>query len=102
MLTRIAFLAPLIGDIPLWALLFYDLMVLAVIVMAIVRRRSSPSTLAWIFAIIAIPGLVALASLLLANPRVARTRRAKRAATRELRRHRVPRSRSPETSTAVR
>jgi cardiolipin synthase len=102
MLTRIAFLAPLIGGIPLWALLFYDLMVLAVIVMAIVRRRSFTSTLAWIFAIIAIPVFGVLAYLLLANPRVARTRRAKRAATRELRRHRIPRSRSSETDAPVR
>lgn len=102
MLTRIAFLAPVVGGLPLWALLVYDLLVLGVIVMAIVRRRSFTSTLAWIFAIIAIPGFGVLAYLLLANPRVAKTRRAKRAATRELRRHRRPRSRNAETSAPVR
>jgi cardiolipin synthase len=101
-LTRIASLAPLLGRVPLWVLLVYDLMVLAVIVLAIVRRRSFTSTLAWIFAIIAIPGVGVIAYLLLANPHVAKTRRAKRAATRELRRHRAPRSRSAETAATVR
>ena len=102
MLTRIAWLAPFIGRVPTAALLAYDLIVVGVIVLAIVRRRGLTSTLAWIFAIIAVPGVGVIAYLLLANPHVARTRRAKRAATRELRQHRSPRSRSAGGSSPVR
>jgi len=85
MLTRISHIASLLDGIPLGVMLLYDALVLGVLTLAIVRRRGLTGTLAWIFAIIAIPGFGVAAYLLLANPRVARTRRAKRAATRELR-----------------
>ncbi len=88
MLTPLAHVAGLFDRIPVWALLVYDLSVLAVITLAVVRRRGLASTLAWIFAIIALPGVGVVAYLLLANPHVARTRRAKRRATREFRRRR--------------
>jgi cardiolipin synthase len=87
-LTHLTHVAQVFERIPFWALLVYDLMVLAVITLAIVRRRGFASTLAWIFAIIAVPGAGVVAYLLLANPHVARTRRAKRRATREFRRRR--------------
>jgi cardiolipin synthase A/B len=85
MLTRISHLGSLLHDVPFSVMLLYDALVLAVLTLAIVRRRGLTGTLAWIFAIIAVPGFGVAAYLLLANPRVARTRRAKRAATRQLR-----------------
>lgn len=85
MLTRIAHLGSMLDRVPLPVLLLYDLLVLGVLALAVVRRRGLTSTLAWIFAIIALPGVGVAAYLLLANPHVARTRRAKRAATRQLR-----------------
>ncbi|HET7452879.1 MAG TPA: PLDc N-terminal domain-containing protein, partial [Thermoanaerobaculia bacterium] len=88
MLTHVAHVGALFARIPFWAMLLYDLLVLAVIAIAVVRRRGFASTLAWIFAIIALPGVGVVAYLLLANPHVARTRRAKRRATREFRQHR--------------
>jgi len=87
-LTPLAHFADLFKGVPIWALLVYDLAVLAVITLAVVRRRGFASTLAWIFAIIALPGVGVVGYLLLANPHVARTRRAKRRATREFRRRR--------------
>jgi len=87
-LTHLSHVAALFERIPFWALVLYDGLVLAVITLAIVRRRGFASTLAWIFAIIAIPGAGVLAYLLLANPHVARTRRAKRQATLEFRQRR--------------
>jgi len=87
-LTPLAHVAALSERIPLWALFLYDLTVLGVITLAIVRRRGLTGTLAWIFAIIALPGIGVVAYLLLANPHVARTRRAKRRATREFRQRR--------------
>jgi cardiolipin synthase len=87
-LTHLANVAALFGRIPAWAVLVYDLTVLGVITLAIVRRRGFAGTLAWIFAIIALPGVGVVAYLLLANPHVARTRRAKRRATREFRQRR--------------
>jgi cardiolipin synthase A/B len=78
----------LIQRVPTPVLVLYDLLVVCVIVRAVIRRRGFSSTLAWIFAIIAFPGAGVIAYLLLANPYVARTRRAKRAATREFRQHR--------------
>ncbi|HET9794078.1 MAG TPA: cardiolipin synthase [Thermoanaerobaculia bacterium] len=88
MLTHLAHVAALFERIPFWALFAYDVIVLAVITLAIVRRRGFASTLAWIFAIIAVPGAGVLAYLLLANPHVARTRRAKRRATLRFRQRR--------------
>ncbi|HKB70032.1 MAG TPA: cardiolipin synthase [Thermoanaerobaculia bacterium] len=88
MLTPIGHVAQIFERIPFWALLVYDLLVLAVIALAIVRRRGFASTLAWIFAIIALPGAGVVAYLLLANPHVARTRRAKRRATLKVRQRR--------------
>ncbi|MGH9442301.1 MAG: cardiolipin synthase, partial [Thermoanaerobaculia bacterium] len=88
MLTRLVHLGLLLQKVPTGYLLLYDLIVLCVIALAIIRRRGFAGTLAWIFAIIAFPGLGVVAYLLLANPHVARTRRAKRAATRHFRRHR--------------
>jgi cardiolipin synthase len=87
MLTQLIHLWPILAKIPTPLVLAYDLVVLGVIVLAVVRRRGFSSTLAWIFAIIAFPGVGPIAYLLLANPHVARTRRAKKAATRELRHH---------------
>ncbi len=88
MLTRLVHVGALLSRVPAPALFAYDVFVLWVIVLAIVRGRGFASTLAWIFAIIAFPAVGPIAYLLLANPHVARTRRAKRAATRQLRRHR--------------
>lgn len=102
MLTRIAILGPLLGRVPLWALMVYDLIVLGVIVLAVVRRRGLTGTLAWIFAIIALPGLGVVGYLLLANPHVARTRRAKRAATRRVQAQRGPRSGTGSGTAATR
>jgi cardiolipin synthase A/B len=58
---------------------------LAAITLALVRRRGFSSTLAWIFAIIALPAVGAIFYFLLANPRVLRTSRIKRAARRRVR-----------------
>ena len=85
MLTILSHLGSVFDRVPTPYLLLYDLIVVAVIVLAIVRGRGFSSTLAWIFAIIAFPAAGAVAYLLLANPHVARTRKAKRAATWRLR-----------------
>lgn len=57
----------------------------AAITLAITRRRGFSGTLAWIFAIIAIPAVGAVAYFLLASPRIERARRTKRAARRRVR-----------------
>jgi cardiolipin synthase len=56
------------------------LLELVAIAVAIARARGFKGTLAWIFAIIALPGVGAIAYFLLALPRVERARRVKRAA----------------------
>ena len=53
---------------------------------AITRGRGVEGTLAWVFAILALPGLGALAYLALADPRVGRTSRRKRLRREALRR----------------
>ncbi len=88
MLTLLSHLGSVFDRVSTPFLLLYDLVVVGVIVVAVIRGRGFSSTLAWIFAIIAFPGIGAIAYLLLANPHVARTRRAKRAATSRLRRQR--------------
>lgn len=53
---------------------------------AITRRRSVEATLAWVFAIIALPAAGAVFYLLLVNPSVRRTSRRKRVSAKSLRR----------------
>ncbi|HZM00412.1 MAG TPA: PLDc N-terminal domain-containing protein, partial [Planctomycetota bacterium] len=57
----------------------------AVIVRAISRGHGVENTLAWVFAILALPGAGALAYLALASPSIQRTTRRKRAAHQPLR-----------------
>ncbi len=70
-----------------WLLVFVDLaLALVAIGLAVTRRRGVAGTLAWIFAILAIPIGGALAYLLLANPFIGRTTRRKRLSAAEVRR----------------
>jgi cardiolipin synthase len=55
------------------------------IVRAIMRGHDAESTLAWVFAILALPGLGAAVYLLLANPSIRRTARKKRRTRRRVR-----------------
>lgn len=59
---------------------------LAAIAVAIMRRRGVPGTLAWISAIIAFPGIGAIAYFLLADPSLKTTTRRKRLTIAEVRR----------------
>lgn len=65
---------------------------LVAITLAILRRRGFSGTIAWIFAILALPAVGAVGYFLLANPRVFRTSRVKRAAKRRVRTSRSGRS----------
>ena len=100
MLTRMVHLGSLFDRVPAGILLLYDAGVLFVLALAVIRRRGITGTLAWIFAIIAFPVFGPVAYLLLANPHVARTRRAKRTATRELRHRRGVPAADPEAAFA--
>jgi cardiolipin synthase len=55
------------------------------IVLAVMRGHSAESALAWVFAILALPGVGALAYLLLASPSIRRTSRKKRRTRRRAR-----------------
>jgi len=65
---------------------------LVAITLAVLRRRGFSGTLAWIFAILALPVVGAIGYFLLANPRVFRTSRVKKAAKRRVRTSRAGRS----------
>lgn len=56
---------------------FATLLDIAAISQAMLRRRGFAGTLTWIFAILALPAVGAVAYFLLAEPRVSRTRRSK-------------------------
>lgn len=64
---------------------FATLLDIAAISLAMLRRRGFASTLTWIFAILALPAVGAVAYFLLAEPRVRRTRRVKWAAKSKVR-----------------
>lgn len=84
-------LLPTDPSVSLFIAALTTLLDLAAITLALVRRRGFSSTLAWIFAIIALPAVGAVGYFLLANPRVLRTSRIKRAARRRVRTSRTSR-----------
>ena len=65
-------------ELPTYLVIAFALLDVGCVTLAVVRARGVTATLAWVFAILALPVLGALAYLLLANPRVGRTRRLKR------------------------
>jgi cardiolipin synthase len=80
---------------PTWPLVFAALtsvLNLVALTLAVLRRRGFSSTIAWVLAIVALPAVGAVGYFLLANPRVFRTSRVKRAAKRRVRTSRGGRS----------
>ncbi len=77
------------GDIPLTVTVAFGILSTALdvvtITLAVIRRRGVYGTLAWIFAILAIPMGGAMAYLLLANPQIVRTTRVRVEARRRIR-----------------
>jgi cardiolipin synthase len=73
---------------------------LATILVALSRRRGFAGTMVWIFAILAFPGVGALAYLLLANPSVVRTNRHRQRAAERVRQALPPGEPTPPSEVA--
>lgn len=72
--------AKLLKELPLAAILVYDALIVVILLHAILRGRSSPSTIAWMLAIVALPIVGPVLYLSLSSPRVRPAARRRRLA----------------------